>query len=133
VPFIIKPNLHEIGRMLDREVTGVMGAVSAADEMREKGISIVIVSMGGDGAVVVSDGTRLVGIPPKVEVVSTVGAGDSFLAAFVLGHSRDMNIKECLRLGVAAGAAASMTPGTELARKKDVDDILPRVKIEEVQ
>ncbi len=131
-PFIIKPNLHEIGRLLGRKVEGVRDAAQAATEMKDRGVSIVIVSMGGDGAVLVSDGAKLLGIPPKVEVDSTVGAGDSFLAAFVLGHSTKMDIRECLRLGVAAGAAASMTPGTELARKKDVDDILPHVTIEEI-
>jgi 6-phosphofructokinase 2 len=131
-PFIIKPNLHEIARLLDRKVDGVSDAAQAAKEMKDRGIPIVIVSMGGDGAVLVSDGISLLGIPPKVEVDSTVGAGDSFLAAFVLSHSRKMDIRECLRLGVAAGAAASMTPGTELARKEDVDDIIPRVTIEEI-
>lgn len=132
-PHIIKPNLHELGRLVGREIGGIDDALSAAEGLMDGGIEMVLVSMGRDGALMVGKNTRLIGIPPEVSVDSTVGAGDSFLAAFVLGYSRDMELKDCLRFGVAAGAAAAMTPGTELCRRNDVEDILSGVEVKEIQ
>lgn len=134
-PNIIKPNIHELGRLIGREIKSVDDAVKGADELLKKGIETVLVSMGGDGALLVGDsigpkGIR--GIPPVVKVDSTVGAGDSFLAAFVLGKYREMDVVDCLRFAVAAGAAASLTPGTELCRKEDVQRLLKEVRIEEI-
>jgi 6-phosphofructokinase 2 len=131
-PTIIKPNLHELSRLMGREITEVGGALSAADELRKRGIDIIIVSMGPHGALLVTDGVRLHGIPPKINVGSAVGAGDSLLAAVILAHSRGEGPAECLRLGIAAGAAASLTQGTELCSEKDVREILPQVVIKEV-
>ncbi len=138
VPHIVKPNIHELGRLLEREIKNSEDAIRGAEELLEMGIEIVLISMGGDGAILVSEETKekgiraLKGIPPKVTVGSTVGAGDSFLAAFVLGIKRNLNIKECLALAVASGAAASITPGTELCRREDVKRLFDKVKIKEI-
>ena len=132
-PDFIKPNMHELGRLVDRRLWSVEDALDAAESVREQGVSTILVSMGGDGALLVSDDAKLLGVPPKVEVDSTVGAGDSFLAGYILAHSRGEAPASCLRRAVAAGAAASMTPGTELARKEDVEAILPRVTIKDVK
>lgn len=132
-PDFIKPNIHELGRLVERRLSSVEDALEATEIVRGQGVSTILVSMGDHGALLVSDEARLLGIPPRVEVDSTVGAGDSFLAGFILAHSRGETHESCLRLAVAAGTAAAMTPGTELARKKDVEAILPRVTIEYVK
>ncbi|MBN1573891.1 MAG: 1-phosphofructokinase [Deltaproteobacteria bacterium] len=138
VPHIVKPNIHELGRLLGREIKNSEDAIRGAEELLDMGIKIVLISMGGDGAILVSEETKakgiraLKGIPPEITVDSTVGAGDSFLAAFVLGRKRNLDIKECLALAVASGAAASITPGTELCKREDVERLLDRVKIEEI-
>jgi len=85
-PSIIKPNMHELSRLLGREITDVEGALAGAEELKKKEIDIILVSMGAKGALLVSDSARLVAVPPKIKVGSTVGAGDSLLAAFILGH-----------------------------------------------
>lgn len=131
-PSIIKPNIHELGRLMGREITNIEGALEAADELKKKEIDIVLVSMGGKGALLVSDSARLLAVPPKITMGSTVGAGDSLLAAFVLGHFQGRRLSECLRFGVAAGAASSMTPGTELCRREDVEALMPKVDVKEV-
>lgn len=135
LPNIVKPNIYELGRIIDREIKSVDDAVKGAEELLNKGVETVLVSMGGDGALLVGDSVGakgIRGIPPKVKVDSTVGAGDSFLAAFILGKYRKLNIEDCLTFAVAAGAAASITPGTELCRKEDVERILKEVRIEEI-
>jgi 6-phosphofructokinase 2 len=131
-PSIIKPNIHELGRLMGREITDIEGALKAADELKKKEIDIILVSMGGRGALLVSDSARLIAVPPKITMGSTVGAGDSLLAAFVLGHFQGRRLAECLRYGVAAGAASSMTPGTELCRREDVEALIPKVEVKEV-
>lgn len=131
-PSIIKPNIHELGRLMGREITDIEGALKAADELKKKEIDIILVSMGGRGALLVSDSARLLAVPPKITMGSTVGAGDSLLAAFVLGHFQGKRLAECLRYGVAAGAASSMTPGTELCRREDVEMLIPKVEVKEV-
>jgi 6-phosphofructokinase 2 len=133
MPDFIKPNIHELGRLVERRLSTVEDVLEATQIVRGWGVSTILVSMGDAGALLVSNGARLLGIPPKVDVDSTVGAGDSFLAGFILAHSRGEDPKSCLRLAVAAGAAAAMTPGTELARKNDVEEILPHVTIEDVK
>jgi 6-phosphofructokinase 2 len=131
-PSIIKPNIHELGRLMSRSITDVESALEAAKELKKKEIDIILVSMGAKGALLVSDSVCLMAVPPKIKKGSTVGAGDSLLAGFVLGHFQGRRLSECLRFGVAAGAASSMTPGTELCRKEDVEALVPKVEIKEV-
>jgi 6-phosphofructokinase 2 len=131
-PSIIKPNIHELGRLMGREITDIGGALEAAGELKKRQIDIILVSMGAKGALLVSDSARLIAVPPKITLGSTVGAGDSLLAAFVLGHSQGWEFSECLRFGVAAGAAAAMAQGTELCKREDVEALMPKVDIKEV-
>jgi 6-phosphofructokinase 2 len=131
-PSIIKPNMHELGRLLDRKITDVEGALAAADELKKKEIDMILISMGAKGALLVSDSARLLAVPPQVKVGSTVGAGDSLLAAFILGHFQGRRLSECLRFGVAAGAASSMTPGTQLCTREDVEALMPNVVVKEI-
>jgi 6-phosphofructokinase 2 len=131
-PSIIKPNIHELGRLMGREITDTEGALKAAGELKKKEIDIILVSMGGKGALLVSDSARLLAVPPKITVGSTVGAGDSLLAGFVLAHFQGRRLAECLRFGAAAGAATAMSRGTELCRREDVEALLPKVSVTEV-
>lgn len=83
----------------------------------------VIVARGADGSVLVGPGLRVSVRPPKVEVRSKVGAGDSFVAGFVLAEARGASPAEALARGVSAAAAAVMTEGTELCRREDAEEI----------
>ncbi|MDN5568139.1 MAG: 1-phosphofructokinase family hexose kinase [Paracoccus sp. (in: a-proteobacteria)] len=95
-------------------------ATFAADLVRNGAAHAVIVARGADGSVVAtSDGAWHAAAAP-VDVVSAVGAGDSFVAGFVLAMARDWPISEALALGAAAASAAVMTPATELCHAEDV-------------
>ncbi|PKP71785.1 MAG: phosphofructokinase, partial [Alphaproteobacteria bacterium HGW-Alphaproteobacteria-5] len=69
---------------------------------------------------------------PAVEVVSAVGAGDSFLAAMVMGLASGFAPEEAFRRGVAAGSAALLSPGTELCRAEDVERLMREVRAEKI-
>ena len=91
-----------------------------------------MVSLGGDGAVFVTHDAALRLRQPAVEVVSTVGAGDSVVAALAYAADRALPVEEAVRLAMAVGAATVMRPGTEPARREDVDALLPQVQVEKI-
>jgi 6-phosphofructokinase 2 len=92
----------------------------------------VIVARGADGNVLVDADRRIFAKAAQVKVKSTVGAGDSFVAAFVLALSRGQSNDEALALGSAAAAAAVMTDATQLCRPEDVMRLLPQCEVSEV-
>lgn len=131
-PFLVKPNDAELGRLLGRPVSGDERIVEAARELLGRGVSQVMVSLGRDGAVFVTHDAVLRLRQPAVEVVSTVGAGDSVVAALAYAADRALPVEEAVRLAMAVGAATVMRPGTEPARREDVDALLPQVQVEKI-
>ena len=93
--------------------------------VRQGVAQMVIVARGAEGNLLADAGQRLFATAPPVEVVSTVGAGDSFVAAFVLALARGLTPGEALRQGSAAAAAAVMTDATQLCRREDAERLLP--------
>ena len=101
-PFLIKPNNHELGEMF--------GIVCKTDE--EKGAVNVLISMAGDGAILITeDGQNIKMGTPKGKVVNSVGAGDSMVAGFITGYIRGGNYEEALKSGTAAGSATAFSEG----------------------
>jgi len=128
-PHVIKPNVYEAGELLGTKLRDEASIIAAVKKLMAKGIEIVVISRAKDG-MIISDGNKMLKItPPKVQVRSTVGAGDSAVAGLVLSLTRGDDIEEASRLAVAAGTAASLTPGTELCRRHDVERLLPLVKV----
>lgn len=120
--WLIKPSLREVAELLGREIAGEADELAAAEELRDRGFAeVVVLSLAERGALLVAGDTelRLPAIP--VEAKSTVGAGDSMVAAIALASAEGKPLEEALRYGIAAGAATLMTSGTELARKEDVE------------
>ena len=131
-PELVKPNEVELGRMLGRELDTVDKIVEAARELLAQGIPQVMVSMGGEGAVYVTAAGAWRLRQPVVEVVSTVGAGDSVVAALAYALDAGMEPVEAARLAMATGAATVMRPGTEPAHREDIDALLPQVSVETI-
>lgn len=118
--FLIKPSLGELQDFLGRKLHhGSVGP--AAQRMARDGIAqLIAVTLGADGAVLAS-ADQIVYVPAiEVPVQSAVGAGDSFVAAMTLGLAEGHAPADAFRFGLAAGAAAVMTAGTEMCRKEDV-------------
>ncbi len=131
-PYMIKPNKHELGRLINKEVKSPGDAVSAARKLNEKGINIVAVSMGKEGLIVVTKDVAFHCISPKIKVKSTVGAGDSLLAGIMFGLENEKPLKDAAILGTAAGTATVLTPGTELCHKEDIERLSKRIKVKKI-
>lgn len=131
--YLVKPNLRELrdltGLALEQESEWVD---AAADLVRSGSAEIVALTLGDQGALLVSRDICLRASAISVKITSAVGAGDSFLAAMVWSLSSGMIPKEAFRYGVAAGTAALLTPGTELSRKQDIDRLYKEVLLTEV-
>ena len=89
-------------------------------------------TLGEQGAILVTRDRALRAQPMQIEVVSAVGAGDSFLGGLVAAFAKGETIDDAFRLAVAAGSAAVMSPGTELGGEDDVRQLLPRVVIADI-
>lgn len=131
-PYCIKPNREEAERLLGRALPDLNAVVQGARELAQRGIDVVVISLGAEGAVLVQDGKAWRAIPPKVERNSTVGSGDSLVAGLAVGLARGEPIVAGLRLGTAAGASTAMTPGTAQGTAAAIQALLPRVQIEEL-
>lgn len=109
-PFLIKPNNHELGEMFGVTLESDDEIAEYARKLQEMGARNVLVSMAGDGAILVAeDGSVLKQLPPAGEVVNSVGAGDSMVAGFLAGYLKTGSYEEALKLGTAAGSATAFT------------------------
>lgn len=127
--YLIKPNLGELSSLVGIEELKIESVGKVARQLIEKGkCEVLAVSMGADGAMLVTKDLMVSVKPPKVERKSTVGAGDSMVAGIVLSLSKNNNLMESIQYGVACGTAATMNEGSELCRKEDVDRLFDLIK-----
>ena len=104
-----------------------------AASSRPTGARAVALTLGEQGALLVTATQAWRAQPMAIEAVSTVGAGDSFLGGMVAALAAGKSMEAAFRVAVAAGLAAVLSPGTELCREADVKRLLPQVRIEEVE
>ncbi|MEJ5927091.1 1-phosphofructokinase family hexose kinase [Corynebacterium sp. H128] len=128
-PNVIKPNGEELGQAVgvdgeDLEAQAAAGnfipVVTAARKLNQRGVEFVLVTLGAAGAVLVSENGAWAATPPPTEAVSTVGAGDSSLAGFVMAHGDGLPPQDCLATAVAYGSAAASLPGTQIPAPEDL-------------
>ena len=120
-PFLIKPNHYELETLLGRPLEGIETVAAEARKLQRRGVEYVCVSLGGEGALLVGPDNSYHAAAPEVLVLSSVGAGDSMVAALVAAFARGATAQEALRLGVACAAGTVSQPGTELFSATDVD------------
>ena len=126
--FLIKPNLDELSFLNGvSELKQEEIEIAARNIINNRGAEIVVVSMGARGAMLITKNESIQIPSPKVELKSTVGAGDSMVAGLVLGITRKYSLKDTLKLGIACGSAATMNAGTSLCKKEDVDELFNRL------
>jgi 6-phosphofructokinase 2 len=120
--YLVKPSQRELETLLGRKAFTHEQQEELARQIIDEGkAEIVALTLGEDGAVLVWKDGHLRLASPQVEVKSAVGAGDTFVGALTHGLSQGRTPQDAFTLAVAAGAAAVMTPGTELCHKEDVD------------
>ncbi|MFW6127297.1 MAG: 1-phosphofructokinase family hexose kinase [Thermodesulfobacteriota bacterium] len=120
--FLLKPNMRELGILAGRDIQNEADLIEVAQDLIGSArCRVVVVSLGAAGAVLVSPSRVERVRAPTVPIKSKVGAGDSMVAGIVLSLARRWTLTEAVRFGVAAGAAAVMTPGTQLCHREDVE------------
>ena len=122
-PFLIKPNNHELGEMFGVTLETDEDIVFYAKKLQEQGANNVLISMAGDGAILITaeGAVHKIGVP-KGTVVNSVGAGDSMVAGFMAGYLTTGDYGVALKLGTASGSATAFSEG--LAVKEDIDRLL---------
>ncbi len=128
-PWLIKPNQEEISEYLGIEIEKFEDAINAARELHEKGITNVMISLGSQGALLVSDSGAYVAKPPKIEALSTIGAGDSSIGGFLAAAVSGEGSEGMLRRAVSYGTAACMTEGTRPPLRSDVEKIYDQITL----
>ena len=122
--YLLKPNLGELALLAGLEKIVIADVeVVAKKIIHQYKCAVIVVSLGKDGAILVTKNETHKVLPPKVVTKSTVGAGDSMVAGIVYSLYKGMDLKQTLQYGVACGTAATMNPGTELCRKEDVEKL----------
>ncbi len=122
-PFLIKPNNHELGEIVGAEINTREEACMYAKKLQEMGAKNVLVSMAGEGAVLVTEtGEEYQSEPPKGKVVNSVGAGDSMVAGFIAGYLKNHSYEEAFKMGLCTGSASAFSQ--ELATKDEVESLM---------
>lgn len=132
LPYLVKPNEVELGRICGRPLDDEEDILDEARALVSRGVGRVVVSMGGAGSILVDGSRALVARSPRVPVGSTVGAGDSVVAALALAEERGLGLEDAIRLAMATGAANVMQSGTQAAPRTVVDGLLDRVTVTRV-
>ena len=125
-PFLIKPNNYELGEIFDVELLTRESVVPYAKKLQEKGARNVLVSMAGEGAVLVAEDGSVYDAPaPKGELKNGVGAGDSMVAGFMAGWMEKQEYRHAFHMGVASGSASAFSEN--LATKEEIAGVYQQV------
>lgn len=129
--YLLKPNVGELSSLAGTGQLTSLQAIDAAKSLIKKyGCHVVVVSMGAEGALMVTIDEVVKMLAPEVEKLSTVGAGDSMVAGIVFSLANGKSIKDSVQFGVACGTAATMNEGTELCRLEDAQKLFEMVQTE---
>ena len=128
-PFFIKPNKDELEETFNTKIKTKKEIIIYAKKLQEKGAQNVLISLGGDGAILLTEKNEVYySNTPKGQV--TVGAGDSMVAGFVAGYLKKKDYKEALKLGIASGSATAFSAG--LAMNEEINGLLKQITIEKI-
>lgn len=126
-PFLIKPNNHEIEEIFNIKINSEQELISYGKKLVELGAENVIISMAGDGALLINASGIFKGNAPKGEVKNSVGAGDSLVGGFLSEYVKTNDILKAFKNGIASGSASAFS--LDLAKYDLVKELLPMIKI----
>lgn len=131
-PYLIKPNEDELSRLVGHRLTDTDELIAEGRRLLKGGVTRVVISLGEHGALYLRGNEVLYAEGLSVPVGSTVGAGDSVVAALAYADSLGMSDEDAVRLSTATGAANVMCSGTQPAEREAVEKLLPQVKIRRI-
>ncbi|EOU2062327.1 MAG: 1-phosphofructokinase [Clostridium perfringens] len=130
-PFLIKPNNHEIEEIFDVKINSEKELIKYGKDLVSLGAENVIISMAGDGALLITEDGVFKGNAPKGEVKNSVGAGDSLVGGFLAKYVETKDLITSFKNGIASGSASAFS--LDLALAEDVNKLLPIIKIEKYE
>lgn len=131
-PYLIKPNIDELSRLAGEKITDIRGILKTVKPLIQQGIEKIVVSMGAQGAVFIQKGRIFIASSIDVPVLSTVGAGDSMVAALAYGEEKGLAEIQTYKLAIAMGAASVMCSGTQAPKAATVESLYHMVNIIEL-
>ena len=132
VPYLIKPNIDELSRFADEKITDIRGILKTVKPLLQSGVQKIVVSMGDQGAVFIQKGRIFIASGIQVPVLSTVGAGDSMVAALAYGEEKGLAETQTYKLAMAMGAASVMCSGTQAPKASSVENLYHMVNMIEL-
>lgn len=126
-PLVVKPNNHELAELFETTFTGIDDIVEHGQKLLELGAQHVLISMAGDGGLLITKDAVYRSLAPKGTVINSVGAGDSMIAGFTGTLASTGDVVEAFRYGLACGSATAFSE--DLATREKIDEILPQIKI----
>lgn len=131
-PQLIKPNEHEVLKLTGRDQADDESILEAIDAVMKQGVQNVVVSLGEHGALAGMNNRIYRVTIPKVEVVNTVGSGDSMIAGVVVGNKRGLLPEEQLKLGAACGTANALTPAAGMVSLSQVQELMKSITVQQI-
>lgn len=126
-PFLIKPNTHELEEIFNVKISCREELIHYGERLREMGAENVVISMAGNGALLLCKEGIYHASAPKGVVKNSVGAGDSLIAGFIGSYSKNSDLVEALKRGAATGSATAFS--LDLCKKEDVEKLLTEIKV----
>ena len=129
-PTLVKPNQEEMELLLQTKINHMEDVITCAKKIYDTGIPYVVVSLGGEGALLICEEGMYHGRPPKISVINTVGCGDSMVGAFAVALEKELPAKEALKEAVAVATANAMNAETGNFRQEDYEKVIREITIE---
>lgn len=130
-PFLIKPNHLELGEICSMKIQSVDDIIKAASHLTDH-VGNILCSFGANGVVLVSGNRAYHARVPRLEAVSTIGAGDATMAGFVSAHIKGLSLSQCVKTAAAFGSSKVLIEGTGNIKMSDVEMLLNEITVEEI-
>lgn len=132
-PYLIKPNLFELEKLIGRKLDSLSDIVTAGRTIISQGVKLVCVSLGDNGAIILDDKETFYSPGLELDVKGTAGAGDSMIGGVCRAFDKGLELADILRYGVATATGSVMREGSLVSRKEDFEFFLPKIKIKKLQ
>jgi len=132
-PTVVMPNQPEAERLLNRALITRQHFLEAVTRIKAMGPDSVLLSLGSRGVVAIDGNQMLEAVPPRIDALSPIGAGDALAAAYVWAASKKKDFADCVRWAVAAGTASARLPGMEFATIEQTKEMYKAVEVRLVQ
>ena len=130
-PFLIKPNHHEIAEMFGVTISTTEDLLQYGNRLKDMGARNVLISMGGDGAILLAENGEVYrSNVPKGVVKNSVGAGDSMVAGFIAGYEKTQCYEQALRLGAASGSATAFS--SDVATAEEISALVKEIVVQKI-